>query len=280
MRRKATTLETLGKMFQAPTDCHWYKADGSPFHKVPYKDKKREGELRDVTLSDAKKHDAWRSVTTIIDLVNKPHLNAWSKNQVIYAIHNNPRMSHETDLEHEARLVKAADKYRDESSEWGSQIHDAIHLSAMGQPVEFMFQPYVQAVRAALARKGFTLEDAQTEISFCCSKGFGGTIDLLYRPMAILDIKTKKKPFEKGQKLAYDNHCMQLAAYRWAACTPEADCYNVFVDIDAEVRLHKWEEKDLQWNLKRFRHLLAYSLVTDKREPEFVSNNIRTQWHT
>jgi hypothetical protein len=250
--------------FQAPTDCHWYLPDGSPYHTVPYKDKKRQGEMRDVTLGDAKKVDAWRSVTTICDMISKPALTAWQKNQVLEAVKTLKTDQYGSD-EHINAIIKHADKIRDESAERGNVLHQAVHDTILGNYVQPKMRPFVEAVAKAMAKKGYDMMEARTEVSFCCNRGYGGTIDLWYPVRAIFDIKTKKEILPKKQ-LAYDNHAMQLAAYRAATGENCNECYNIFIDEKGKVKIHRWEEKSLNKQLRIFKHLLAASLIKDDRE--------------
>lgn len=256
---------TAPARFYAPTDCHWYLEDGSPFHTVPYKDKKRAGEMRDVTLGDARKVNAWRSVTTICDMISKPALTAWQKNQVLEAVR---KLLPVTTGDVEAfvtQVIKDADKIRDESAERGNTLHQAVHDAILGNFVQPKMKPFVEAVRKAMAKKGYDMMEARTEVSFCCNRGYGGTIDLWFPVRAIFDIKTKKEILPKKQ-LAFDNHAMQLAAYRTATGENCNECYNIFIDEKGKVKIYRWEEKSLNKQLRIFKHLLAASLIKDDRE--------------
>jgi len=59
---------------------HWYLKSGEPYHQVLRADGKG---LRDVTLKDAKKVGAMRSVTSVLRVVAKPGLESWKIEQGI-----------------------------------------------------------------------------------------------------------------------------------------------------------------------------------------------------
>ena len=51
---------------------HWYKQDGSPCYEVPYADPKKG--MRSTTIRDARKLNLVPSVTTILQVMDKPGL--------------------------------------------------------------------------------------------------------------------------------------------------------------------------------------------------------------
>jgi hypothetical protein len=75
----------------------------------------------------------------------------------------------------------------------------------------------------------------------------------------VLDIKTKDF-FEKDKVEAYDEHLMQLAAYRVGLGLPEAQCANVFVSrrVAGLTKMIEWTESDLQRGFRMFTNLLQF----------------------
>ena len=75
----------------------------------------------------------------------------------------------------------------------------------------------------------------------------------------VADVKTKE--FTDPNKIdAYDDHLMQLAAYRVGLGIPKAKCVNVFVSrsVPGLVSIKEWEEEDLQRGWEMFCSLLKF----------------------
>ena len=70
---------------------HWYKVDPSTgveaFHEVPYAGARgKKGEKRKSTLRDARKVNAFPSVTNVLSILHKDFLEAYKVNQAILVI--------------------------------------------------------------------------------------------------------------------------------------------------------------------------------------------------
>lgn len=263
--------------FKAPTEAHWYLPTGEPFHKVPYKDKKRAGELRDAKLGDAREVLAARSVTQMQKLIAKPQLEVWGKNQLLDAIRTigaqwmplNP-----ADMEKWIEeVIREAGRTREEAAERGDRLHEALLLAAQGKTIPERFSKHVEAVQKALAKHKIDLTHGKAETSFNSPEGYGGTVDWFEMGSEredgnpkMLDYKTREL-LDPKVKLAYPEKAQQLVAYRRALALPDADCYNVFVDLEANVCIHHWEEPILRHEEKKFLILLHYSHVNDKYSP-------------
>ena len=103
------------------------------------------------------------------------------------------------------------------------------------------------------------------EASFAHELGFGGKCDMYARSETdskigiVLDIKTKE--FSDPEKVeGYDEHLMQLAAYRIGFNMPAARCANVFVSrsVPGLVVIKEWGPEDLVRGWKMFRSLLDF----------------------
>lgn len=261
--------------FKTPTDAHFYLPTGAPFHKVPYKDKKKAGQLRDATLKDAKEVGAARSVTSIQKFLAKPQLEIWGKNQIVEAIRRMWPKTGESvaDLEIWIKaVIREAERVRQEAAERGDALHEALMAAARGETILEPYRAIVEAVQKALARYKIDLTAGESEVSFYSSEGYGGTIDwhgpagLSENYTAILDYKSREL-LDKKVRLAYPEKAMQLAAYRRAIRLPWADCYNVFVDMEANVCVHHWEEPKLRHEERRFLLLKDLVHATDNYKP-------------
>ena len=72
---------------------HWYDREGEPRYTIIGTN----GKERNTTLRDAKKEGYVPSVTTIIDILDKPSLNTWKINKALEASVNLERLKDETD---------------------------------------------------------------------------------------------------------------------------------------------------------------------------------------
>ena len=98
------------------------------------------------------------------------------------------------------------------------------------------------------------------EESFGHSLGFGGKCDLnAYsndNKHIVVDIKTKDKVDDKTA--GYDEHIMQLAAYREGLNMQTARCANLFVDMDGNTKIVEYSETDVLTAWDCFYHLLRF----------------------
>jgi hypothetical protein len=96
------------------------------------------------------------------------------------------------------------------------------------------------------------------ERAFAHEMGFGGKVDL-HCDGIVIDVKTKD--FDDPAKvIGYDEHLMQLAAYRVGLGMPEARCANVFISRTNPdvVAVKEWAEEDLARGWKMFTALLFF----------------------
>src|SRR3990172_3111757 len=97
------------------------------------------------------------------------------------------------------------------------------------------------------------------EKTFAHPLGFGGKCDL-HNDYWVIDFKTKDK-IEEGKRLAWDDHSMQLAAYRVGLNLPESTrCANVFVSTTEPVKVvwHEHSKDELIRGWRMFAQLLGY----------------------
>lgn len=237
---------------------HWYGQDGSPQYTVKAKD----GSDRPTTLRDARKFNLVPSVTTVMKVAAKPGLDVWKNEQLLLAALTLPRKPEETEKEFIARVVADSKETGKRAAEAGTRIHEEIEAHFAGKKSqrglkveEAMFEHF----------KLHPFQPWLVERSFSSPMGFGGKVDLYCRPDksaphgVVVDVKTKDfGPLEKVD--AYDEHLMQLAAYRQGLDIPNARCANVFVSRTHEglVKVIEWSEEDLQRGWKMFSALLDF----------------------
>jgi hypothetical protein len=236
---------------------HWYHRDGSPCYEVPAK----KGGMRATNIRDARALDLVPSVTTITALAARPGLEIWKQQQVMLAALTMPRIEGEADKAFVARLVADSREQAKKAAARGTAIHAAIEKSFRGEFIEDEFRPWVKAVWGVLPGG----KDWGTERSFADNLfGFGGKVDLWDADGAGTVIDFKSKDGDLAGVECYDEHFMQLAAYRVGLGVSNAECGNMFISRDAPVallRMHKPEDLNRGW--RQFEALLSYWKATN-----------------
>ena len=235
---------------------HWYTKDGVPQYTVP---SKKDGTPRATTLRDARTMDLVPSVTTIINMAAKPALTAWLQQQVLYAALTLPRRPDEPEKEYIDRIINDSKEQGRSAADAGTAIHASIQGHYEDKPTG-RHQESVDACTKEITEH-FGEAIWISERSFSHEFGFGGKCDLFCAGTinAVVDIKTKE--FTDPKKVeGYDEHLMQLAAYRVGLGIPNARCANVFVsrNVPDLVVVKEWSEEDLVRGWKMFLSLLEF----------------------
>ena len=251
----------IAKEPRASESNHWYTRDGVPMYTV----EAAKGGQRATTLRDARKLNLVPSVTTILNVAAKPGLTQWLQKQVLLAALTLPRMKDEPEDEFIARII-------DDSKEQGRAAADAgteIHASIQGFYEGEVITRHEEHVKGTVAKLDATFGQQPwiAERSFGHSHGFGGKCDLhsIVGDGIVADVKTKE--FTDASKIdAYDDHLMQLAAYRVGLGIPKARCANVFVSrsVPGLVVVKEWSQEDLARGWEMFCHLLSFWTLKHK----------------
>jgi hypothetical protein len=236
---------------RAAESTHWYTREGVPMYTVTGKN----GLERNTTLRDARAMDLVPSVTTILNVVAKPGLDAWKQRQLLLAALTLPRNEDEAESDYLDRIISDSREQGKQAAAQGTDIHEAIQRFYENKPHDYtdtVWSCNTQITQAFGDQKWIA------ERSFAHELGFGGKVDL-HCDNVVLDIKTKDF-FDLDRVEAYDEHLMQLAAYRVGLGLPEAQCANVFVSrkVVGLTKIIEWTEKDLQRGWKMFLNLLQY----------------------
>lgn len=241
---------------------HWYQQSGAPQYTVKAKD----GSDRPTTLRDARKMDLVPSVTTVLKIAAKPGLEAWKLEQMLLAALTLPRNPGEPDQSFIARVVADSKETGKQAAEAGTRIHESIELWFSGKK-DVEHKSTAIAFEEAIFDHFKTHPDQPwlTERSFASPMGYGGKLDLYCMPDQhapvgiVLDVKSKD--FGPGDKVdAYDEHLMQLAAYRHGIGVPHARCANVFTSRTHPglIKIIEWTEDDLTKGWEMFKCLIQY----------------------
>jgi hypothetical protein len=206
------------------------------------------------------------SVTTILKVSAKPGLEAWKQEQMLLAALTLPRNPHESEKDFIARIVFDSKETAKSAAERGTRVHESIESWFSGKKdVEHV------TIAKAFEEKIFThfgthpFQPWKTEIAFASPLGYGGKIDLHctpdeHAPLGIvIDAKTKEFDEDDGV-VGYDEHLLQLAAYRHGLGMPHARCANVFASVTKPglIRVVEWSEEELVKGWEMFQCLLRF----------------------
>lgn len=276
---------------------HWYLPDGTPFYTVPRASNSKggkKGEPRPVSLRFDRKtlttKGAVPSVTTVSRILDKPGLNNYYERHIFDALIRYARSEPEIFesalndsvlLEQLFKTVKAMSReHSRERAESGAKLHGAIEHFLRGEPYDQSWQPHIDAIVGAVDQLGIGLGTGQPERSFAHPKGFGGKVDWHRRRYGddlepvILDFKTKEN-IEPGKEYGYDEHPMQLAAYREGFGLPEdTRCINIFVGVeDRKILPLEWNKSDLNRGWRMFELVLSLWTIKNNYYPKKGNNN-------
>jgi hypothetical protein len=228
---------------------------------------KKDGSPRNTTLRDAREMSLIPSVTTILNIAAKPGLTVWLQEQAILAALTLPRDGDELESVWLKRVVQDSKQQGKDAADKGTEIHEAIQSFYEGKKESrypFHVTTCVNLIKAHYGDLNWIAER-----SFGHELGFGGKCDMHTTDAGgiVVDIKTKEFT-DVTKALWYDEHLLQLAAYRVGLGMPEARCANVFVSrTNPEFAVVKeWEEDDLKRGWEMFTHLLAYWQLKNQHE--------------
>lgn len=218
----------------------------------------KDGSQRPTTLRDARKLGLVPSVTTILKAAAAPGLQAWKERQILLAALTLPRQENEPEDQYIERIFHDSREQGKQAAQHGTDIHAAIQGFYEGT-VTNAFVEHVVGCNKKM-QDYFGDHDWVCERPFCHELGFGGKCDM-YTNVAngiVIDIKTKD--FDTDTVDAYDEHLMQLAAYRVGLGLPQSRCANVFVSrtVPGLTVIHEWTQKDLARGWEMFHALLVF----------------------
>jgi hypothetical protein len=247
-------------MIHASESQHWYTRDGTPAYTV----KSRDGSERPATLRDARKLGLVPSVTSIISCCAKPGLERWKLDQMMHAALTLPRLDKEPEEKWIERVWADSRETAKKAAERGTAVHAAIQGAYEGKAFTGSLFFHVDGAMKAVETLKPITGSWTAERSFSCDMGFGGKVDLSCGN-AVLDFKTKEFGEDADLK-TWDEHSMQLAAYRYGLGMPEARCAIVYVSVTNPglAKLLEIPEAELQRGWEMFVYLLGYWKAKNK----------------
>lgn len=204
---------------------HWYERDGTPRYELIGAN----GKLRNTTLRDAKKFGYLPSVTTIIKVLSAPGLEIWKRNNLLLAALTLPKGDDESLDDYADRVVRDAEEQASKARQLGTDIHAAIESAFADRFYDSAYFDHVAAAMSSCAK--FAGDQCwESEKSFASDIGYAGKVDLHCTTGGGYVIDFKTTAFDDAAKLkTWDEHHMQLAAYRQGLGMPFARCAICYV---------------------------------------------------
>lgn len=245
----------------------WYTRQGEALYQVPYKDKKKPG-MKEVTLREARELKLLPSVTTILQVMAKPELEAWKIEQGILAALTLPRKEGEDLGVFAKRVVQDSQQQVTEAADFGTVIHKMIEAHLTGNTEELQklvteeTAPYLDCFIKWQGEVELDVYQSE-QVVVNDVEGYAGRLDLHgristedTRQDCVIDFKTQR--IRDGKVKWYDEWPIQLAAYAHAGCWPIVP-HLVSVVVNSEkpeppwVRI--WEDECSHW--QAFQYVLA-----------------------
>lgn len=234
----------------------------------------RPGQLRPTRMTDVRKW--WRegreivpSVTTVLNVLAKPALVNWKIDQHLkqafsFTYDRGGYVSADWQEDNYIQEIKRLTELEmDKAPGAGSDLHTSLQNFVIGNldPHEKDYKLCCLVMSEIEMKANIDYLDCDPEKSFVAN-GYGGQIDLVseaFEPEWIIDYKTKQTAdkFKPG-KMVWDEHKMQLAAYRMGLDLPNARCANVFICLEnGEIDFHEHTQEQLAQGWALFQHCLA-----------------------
>lgn len=265
-----TTCRSEMALIHASESQHWYTRKGEPAYEL----KGANGNMRSPTLRDARKLGLVPGVSTIIGCCAKPGLERWKLDQMLHSALTLPRLDGEAEAAWIDRVWTDSKETAKKAAERGTAIHAAIQGLYETGLAERDFYPYINGASEAVEALVPGCESWVPERSFACQLGFGGKADLSCNA-AVVDFKTKE--FDTTTELkTWDEHAMQLAAYRHGLGLPSARCAIVYVSVTNPglARLIEIPEEELQAGWRMFLGLLQYWSAKTKYNSSWMPEKV------
>jgi hypothetical protein len=232
---------------------HWYDKDGNP----AYETIGRNGQLRKTTLRDARNNALVPGVSDIIRCASAAQLIRWLVMRGIRTTLSLQPFEGEHDEAYVNRVYADCEGQGREVMDLGSRIHGCIEKHLKEESYDRTYSSHVMGALDALG-DWCGLDGLQPERSFCHPLGFGGKCDI-HLPGYVCDFKSKDFD-EQWKPAVYDNHAMQLSAYREGFGMPEARCSIIFVStkVPGLARMVEVSQEELGLGWGMFCDLLSY----------------------
>lgn len=238
---------------------HYYTKDGTPAYTVIGKN----GKERNTTIRDCRELGLVPSVTEVLKVIAKPGLEKWKQTSLLQSALTLPRIDGESLDEYAKRVILDSQEQGKAAMEKGTLIHGQLEKFFSGESI---LEEYGKLCNIVMLKMHTELGTNHwlAEKSFACDAGFGGKCDL-HSAKWVVDFKTKE--FKGKTPDTYDEHHMQLAAYRYGLGLFHARCAIVFVSTDSDdVHIVEVSHEELTRGLDMFLSALSFWKASKKYE--------------
>lgn len=202
---------------------HYYTKTGEPMHWVPKKDGNGN---RPTTIADARRLGLLPSVTTVLEVLDKPALNDWRTMQAVMAVLTAPKLDGETIDAFVERVLhgeRQQDAEAQAARDRGTEIHAALEAMFSKRSYDVRLGGWIEPAADIV----YTLSEQVRIMSsefVLVGDGYAGRTDLIVETAPeetvwVIDFKTAKtipKPDKNGEIIPWPEHRMQLGAYAMA----------------------------------------------------------------
>ena len=234
---------------------HFYSKDIKPQFTILGKN----GKERDTTIKDCREHGWLPSVTSILQIMDKPTINLWMQSQAILAACTLPRLPDETEDAFVIRVQTDARKHSEDAKRFGTCIHACIEsfLTNKPLPCDLIYDDRIKNTWDNF--RSFILEHGMVgnrcEVTMVNDR-YAGTIDCLGKFLiydAIIDFKTQNTKENKPVQY-YPEHIYQLAAYSQLAGTLQHKHISIIISSSDPKRVEYkiWEQEEVDRGLEIF----------------------------
>jgi hypothetical protein len=244
---------------------HWYAQDGTPCYEVPNKSKP--GEMRPTTKRDARVLNLSPSVSAIAGILTAPALEKWKRDQLLLSAAELPRDPLEGDQAWMNRVMDSYVERTTKARDLGTVVHGCIEKHLCDEPYSPDYTEHVIGALTAL-NEWCGADGLSIEKSFAHPLGYGGRIDV-HKKDFVADFKTKEFT-ENDLPRTWDNHSIQLAAYREGLGMSSARCAIIYVSTSVPGLTHLVElsDEELERGWEIFELQVALWQVVNCYEPQ------------
>lgn len=235
------------------------------------------GKEKGTTIKDARKLGLLPSVTTITNILDKAGLMRYFLQQAVGVIFSEERQKEGESFEDYAdRILVAARRESNEAAKRGSYLHNCLEKYFQGEGLkekEFT-RPILKEIDLLFPLTtdfGDIPGNFHPEKKFASYLGYGGKVDLVCddgNNGIVIDFKSKNTT-DKKKFYKYEEHLMQLSAYRQGLELPNARCFDIYFSSvePGIVEVHEWSNEELKRGFKQFQCLLDYWKLVNNYDP-------------
>lgn len=227
---------------------HWYDMNGQPCYDI----QGQNGNIRSVTIRDARKMQLLPSVTGILQILPKTGLQIWKINQGIISALTSPHIKDYiagkiTEKDFLSAIKVDAQEEAVAAAKKGKGIHAAIEKYFSVGEIAANHETCIQSMIQLFDKLKISIgKYILAEKSFASDLGYGGKIDLVLDNV-VIDFKTKD--FSADEKIkTYDEQLYQLCAYAKGIGMDleNTRLINIFVSRKdtSLIAAHEWQKED------------------------------------